>query len=146
MECISGLSPACYFVLQPGDGTRYTVMTMDSHGDDGIYIAIGAGDVICGGYFLPKKEAIALLDDLYRHEGDEHLTAFAIGHHVTDYWRSHITTDLTRWTAAVAVLVASVLTYRSLDVAIKEDLFRVIAAVYRNKPDEVKVALREIIA
>ena len=48
---------ACYYVIEPGDGTRYTAFYVaDPDSDpDNMYIAVGPGQSITGGYLIRRS-------------------------------------------------------------------------------------------
>jgi len=74
------------FELEPGDSTRYTLLIADT-GDE-LFVAIGTGDTLEGGYPILKHNLTVKPD---------------IG--FVRYWKDH-TKIRNEWTAAVAVLAA----------------------------------------
>jgi hypothetical protein len=140
MQHITDLTQAGLFVLQPGDATRYTCVVSDV--GKAVYVAIGAGDSIVGGYELQDFQARHILERLGDEVGKDNpdfIDALRdVGH--IHYWKSH-TEVKNEWTAMVACLVASIMTAGYLFDEAQTDL---IGGVYKQDRDIVTNALHAI--
>ena len=98
-----------YYVIEPGDATRYTVFYIRGdeviRGDGGErydFVAIGPGDAIQGGYAVPAGFRNGVLADLREAAEQGESMAHALVKAV-DYWKGHTPID-NAWTCVVAIL------------------------------------------
>lgn len=122
---------ADFGIIEPGDGTRYTAVTarIEQGSEKYIYIALGAGDTIRGGYYLPINQLTFLFDALLEHQ-DRMLSFLLHDSHIVGYFQSK--TGLHDWTAIVGVLTALTFT---LSKSIRDDL-AIIGHIYHNRFNE----------
>jgi len=134
-----------YLKFQPGDGTLYTAIygIPNQYDSDNLYLAIGSGDGITGGYFFRASSAKEMLADLQKAiEKKTNLNVWARAYPWTQYIRTHLR-NTHEWTAIVACLLVVVLFFGSeRPVPTDEDL-RLIEYVYRNMPDRVMALVRK---
>ena len=127
---------ATYMIFEPGDGTRYTAFIVeypDDYGGDSLYVAIGAGDKVKGGYFLRRSNLESLGKDIMTmNEDEQSIQELLLEHHYTNYWQGHL--KLNRWTTVVGILLGMVfvLCTESFDTGID-----FIGRVYHNDYDTV---------
>ena len=110
MRTIVNSGTAHYLKFQPGDGTIYTVMYSrypDSSDKDNLYVAIGAGNEIAGGYLMRRSSLRKLAQRIMATDDGEYLPKFLKEDHYIQYWLSHF--DGFTWTGVVAVLFGMVL-------------------------------------
>ena len=81
-----------FLEIEPGDGSRYQVMIAERNNK--LYVAIGPGDVIRGGYWMPLD-----IDEIEKIVSSGRI----LNHHFIQYWGYHAGIAH-YWTAAVAVL------------------------------------------
>ena len=131
-----------YMKFQPGDGTIYTVLWGNQVGadDDNMYIALGSGDFIQGGYYFRRSSAIELAKEMSKWILNEvaPLPAFTQNYHLFDYQATKFYALAGRrepeWTLAVIVLFSVVLALG--DVSNGEHL-SFISYVYHDEQQEV---------
>lgn len=142
VEYLTGFN---YMKFQPGDGTIYTVLYGTMVDDpDNMYIAIGPGDSIQGGYFFRKSSVEKLADRMVNwiYDDGRPLAQFMTEEYYVDYQHTKLAIyGGNRWTTAVAVLFAMV--YAMGNVAYDKHL-NVIGHVYRNNREEVLKFFKEI--
>lgn len=115
MDTICFSRDAKLLKIQPGDATVYTLFVDYDYGDenDAPFLAIGAGNVIEGGYPVPLDNLVAFWDDMLdilksaSHAENRFQEYVAIDHlmdhEFVSYWRGHANIK-NRWTAIVALL------------------------------------------
>ena len=123
-----------YMKFQPGDGTIYTVLWGDTDNDN-IYIALGSGDYIQGGYYFRRSSAIELAEEMAKWITNEvaSLPAFTQDYHLFDYqatkFYSLANNREAEWTLAVIVLFSVVI---ALGRPTNEQDLNFIGQVYRD--------------
>ncbi len=130
-----------YMKFQPGDGTIYTVLFGRMVDDtDNMYIALGSGDHIRGGYFFRISSVAELAREMIKWIVSDRgpLTQFVREYHYFEYQHSKLNIftreEGNTWTTAVAVLFA--LVFALGDVSNSEHL-SLISYVYYNNSAEV---------
>lgn len=105
-------APAEVWNWQPGDATKYTILA--AYFDNSLFVAIGPGQKVYGGYFIPFHNAlhVALLGSEVSTGG----TLERMQHsHAIAYYLSHIRDEnLDRYMATVAHMFAA-LWYAGID-------------------------------
>ena len=130
-----------YAKFQPGDGTIYTVLFGDTD-EDNMYIALGSGDYIQGGYYFRRSSARELAQNMIRTilHGTETdtLPKFTQEYHLFSYQATKFYAlagdRKPSWTLAVIVLFSVVLALG--DPLMDADL-KFIGHVYRDDRDAV---------
>ncbi len=122
-----------YMKFQPGGGTIYTVLWGDTD-DDNMYIALGSGDYIQGGYYFRRSSAIELAQEMAKWIVNEvaPLPAFTqdyhlFGYHATKFYA--LSNREPEWTLAVIVLFSVVI---ALGRPTNEQDLNFISQVYRD--------------
>ena len=134
MQTITKSREGVYIKFQPGDGTIYTafhVYEPDSDPDN-MYVAIGSGDEIEGGYFMRRSSLRELAKRLMESNENESLIKFLQGDHFVRYWLSHFKGR--DWTGTVAILFGMVLTVSTEDLG---ESLKIIGDIYRNNHEDV---------
>lgn len=115
-----GVKDALYLIVEPGDATRYTVFYYGAV--DYPFVAIGPGDKIEGGYWVPSINYM-LKNIKECAEKGESVTAMLVERHV-GYWGSESHSGVkNEWTCIVAILVAAIIQRPDLDLR-DSDLIR----------------------
>ena len=123
-----------YMKFQPGDGTIYTVLWGDTDNDN-MYIALGSGDYIQGGYYFRRSSAVELAQEMANWIVNEiaSLPQFTQDYHLFDYQATKFYALAGRrkaeWTLAVIVLFSVVI---ALGRPTNEQDLNFIGHVYRN--------------
>lgn len=108
---------ARFLQIQPGDGTRYTIMLSSMNTDGSYFVAIGPGDSVSGGYWVRQTSLNNFMMDIKEYLHIDTNTRFGVvsaitEHHYVNYWTEH-TNIKNLWTSAVAIISAWVmLTYQ----------------------------------
>ena len=106
-----------YMKLQPRDGTLYTVIYgYMKNSPDNMYIAIGPGDMVRGGYFFRLSSGRQLALDMHEYiqNGGKNLHSFMLEHHLYGYHATKLM-DAGKWTRCVAILLSLVLPNNDFD-------------------------------
>ena len=137
-----------YMKFQPGDGTLYTVLFGNmARVPDNMYIAIGSGDHIKGGYFFRRSSVEELAYDMieWMDKDGRPLTQFVSEYPYFDYQHGKINIHNQgsggNWTSVVAVLFA--LVYALGDIT-NDTHLNFIGDVYLNRQENVLEFFEEI--
>ena len=133
-----------YMKFQPGDGTMYTAI-FGNIDNDNMYIALGPGDMIQGGYFFRRSSARSMLVALREWvEGGGMPREFVQDYHLFHYHATKVNNKF-NWTVAVFVFLSALLTVTSVHAGgmayisetAGEGVFDLIKFVDRNNGEEV---------
>ena len=145
-------SLAVYYQIQPGDGTRYTAfyVSRPDNDPDNIYVAVGSGQYIQGGYLMRRSSLRNLAERLYKPARDqERLDQWLKEDHYINYWNPHFKVyaeySEVNWTTMMAVLFGLAMTM-SPDEEDIELTLKFIGDVYHDRYTEVAVTLLEWLA
>jgi len=135
MNAIVRNEMALYLRIQPGDGTIYTAMVCSypDNDPDNMYLAIGAGDNIDGGYFMRRSSLIKLARRLLAIDNDQEMTSFLKNDHYINYWLSHYKGY--DWTGIVGVLAGMVMALSSNNL---NTSLKIIGGIYHSEHDLVR--------
>ena len=130
-----------YVKFQPGDGTLYTAMYGQADGEN-LYIALGSGDGILGGYFFRIESAREMLVELKKWiDTGKTSLEFVQQYHWISYIRSHMRSDNPHeWTVIVMCLFAAIVAYADPS---NGEAYGLIPAVYCNQDSLVLEWLEE---
>jgi hypothetical protein len=121
---------------EPGDATRYRVFySMDA---GSIYIAIGAGDIVDGGYPLQVDQ---LAYEFAMIKGEKTTPASLLDSHLIGYWRGHMRGDVDKWTATVAIILAAVILFGDME---DEQHMRLPGLLYHHRWQEAQTVIGEM--
>ena len=138
---------ACYYVIEPGDGTRYTAfyVTDPDNDPDNIYVGFGPGQHLTGGYFLRRSSLKRLGSRLFAvaAEDDSMLRVLQRDHYI-GYWTPHFKANADNhnvdWTTIAAILFG--LAMSASPAGEDTDLsLKFIGDVYNNRTVEVVTTL-----
>lgn len=137
---VDGKEYFTYMKLQPGDGTLYTVI-FGIVDDDNLYLAIGPGDYIAGGYFFRASSSYMMLEELHQWIINDKGTLFEFldNYHWINYMEGKFF-DGHSWTPKIACLVAAVIQHAD---ASNSESYELINAIDHNDSERVLGWLKE---
>jgi len=141
---------AVYFVIEPGDGTRYSAFYVPEpdNDPDNVYIAIGPGSHIIGGYFMRRsslKQLALRIYDMAKNKERSFSSALMVDYYI-GYLASHLKVSGRNvnpdWDVIAAALFGIALTL-SPTTEDTETALKFIGDVYRNRHVEIIATLVE---
>ena len=138
---------ACYYIIEPGDGTRYTAFYVsDPDNDpDNIYVGFGPGQHLTGGYLMRRSSLRRLGSRLFAvaAEGGQMCNMLQRDHYI-GYWTPHFKTNA-KYTGVDWITIAAILFGLAMSASpAGEDTdlsLKFIGDVYRERSVEVVTTL-----
>ena len=139
---------ACYSIIEPGDGTRYTAfyVPMPDDDPDNMYVALGPASHLVGGYLIRRSSLKKLAARIYKAAKEEgvSLSSLLMNDHYVGYWSPHFKAMAkyigNDWTTIAAVLYGLVQALSPVDE--DSDLsLKFIGDVYKNRTVAVVTTL-----